>query len=196
MKNDAIMQTATTPLTPQQKSALLLKVVSLAQSQLGVQETPKYSNHGPQVDAYQEAVGLAGGGNPWCMAFAVWCYLKALAGLGLHLAQTTLTLTGYVEGQVEHCRASGTVLSADAVASGRCRLLPGYLMCEWEASLGRYAHTGVVVVAPDADGVFETVEGNTSTTGSREGYEVAEQTRRIHDTAGDGHPKYAFIMTC
>ena len=196
------MQTSTTPLTPQQKTALLLKVVSLAQSQLGVQEIPKYSNAGPQVDAYQAAVGL-GSGNPWCMAFAVWCYLKVLAGLGLHLAQTTLTLTGYVEGQVDHCKASGTVIASDqisisagAVAGGTGHVLPGYLMCEWEASLGRYAHTGVVVTSPDADGVFRTVEGNTNTDGGREGYEVAEQTRNVHDSAGDSHPKYCFIMTC
>ncbi len=173
----------------------MLKVVALAQSQVGVQEIPRYSNAGPQVDAYQAAVGL-GSGNPWCMAFAVWCYVKVLAGLGLHLAQTTLSLTGYVEGQVEHCKSTGTVISAGAAADGTARVLPGYLMCEWEAPLGRYAHTGLVTTGPDADGVFHTVEGNTNTDGGREGYEVARQTRNLHDTCADGHPKYCFIMTC
>ena len=180
-------------LTPTQKQQLLATAVAVAKSQLGVKETS--DNWSNIIKQYLAAVGISSPAS-WCMAFAVWSVKTACTRLGVPFAATTLTVTGYCPTQVDHARALGTLISAADVASGKAKLLPGYLMAEMIPSEGGYHHTGVVVVGPDADGNFTTVEGNTTTTGGSQGYEVATQHRNIHQQASDGSAKYAFIMTC
>jgi hypothetical protein len=51
---------------------------ALAEYQHGVREDPPGSNTGPRVREYQAATWLGGTGWPWCCAFAVWCWQKAL----------------------------------------------------------------------------------------------------------------------
>ena len=67
-------------------------------------------------------------------------------------------------------------------------------MVQWEADLGRYMHTGIVTAYDPGTCVFKTIEGNTNTDGSREGYEAARQTRDIRDVRGS-QPRYTFIQT-
>ena len=50
------------------QSALGLKSLKTAQSQLGVQEAPPKSNRGPEVDLYTGAKA-----QPWCAHFVSWC---------------------------------------------------------------------------------------------------------------------------
>ena len=129
-------------------------------------------------------------GNPWCMAFVYAMHLWS--GYTSANGVTLLFPTASCQVQADHARSIGLLMSAD---DARTQLAAGDVMLEWEPPLNRYAHSGIVTAYDKASGVFRTIEGNTNTTGGREGIEVARQTRRIGDTATDGHPKYAFIRT-
>jgi hypothetical protein len=55
--------------------------LEIALSQNGVQEMPKGSNKGPDVEKYLKSVGL-GGGYAWCMSFVYWCVQQAATEMG------------------------------------------------------------------------------------------------------------------
>ena len=175
-------------MNPQDKQAKLLSVCAVAKSYLGVHEEPHFSNHGPQVEKFLRVVGLDAG-NPWCMAFVVACFASAnyLSANGT----TMLIRTGSCQAQADHAKSIGLLVSADDAAK---ILQPGWIMLQWHPELVRYAHCGIVTdVKPD--GVFWTIEGNTTDQpGVREGDEVCRQIRHVHDVRG-GHARYAFIRT-
>ncbi|WP_318546299.1 hypothetical protein [Flavobacterium columnare] len=50
--------------------------LEVATRQIGVQEIPKGSNAGPEVEIYLKSVGL-GKGYSWCMAFVYYCVLES-----------------------------------------------------------------------------------------------------------------------
>ena len=181
-------------LTPTQKAAARAAIVAQAKSQLGVEEHPRGSNGGNLVKQYLGYVGVHDPAS-WCMAFACWCVGMALTLRALHFADSTLTLTGYCPTQVDHARGQGTLVSAADAAANPHAVQAGDLMVENIPGEGGYHHTGVVIIAPDAQGSFETVEGNTNHSGASQGYAVMTQHRNIHDKASDGTAKYAFIIT-
>ncbi len=179
---------STSILTAAQKTAKLQAIIAEATKYLGTQEDAAHTNHGKQVEAWLANVGLSGG-NPWCMAFAVSMF-ESQGYLNVNGTQI-LIKTGSCEAQADHARSIGLLVSA---ADAQARLQPGWLMLQWEADLGRYAHTGIVTAYDPATRIFKTIEGNTNTDGNREGYEVARQTRDIRDVRSS-HPRYAFIQT-
>jgi hypothetical protein len=65
-----------------QPSALALRALAIARSQLAVLEDPLGSNRGPLVDQYLKSVGL-GPGHEWCQAFVYWCFREAALELGV-----------------------------------------------------------------------------------------------------------------
>lgn len=181
-------------MTTDQKKLVRQAIVNKAKSQLGVTESPIGSNWGNIVRMYLGYVGVHDPAS-WCMAFACWCVGLALAGLKLAFANSTLTLTGYCPTQVDHARGRGTLVSAADAAANPHAVQGGDLMVENIPSEGGYHHTGVVIVEPDAQGNFQTTEGNTNHSGASQGYAVMVQHRNIHDKASDGSAKYAFIIT-
>src|SRR5699024_3448703 len=48
-----------------------MTIIEIARTQLGVQETPKGSNKGKDVEKYLRSVGIIFPA-PWCMAFVYW----------------------------------------------------------------------------------------------------------------------------
>jgi len=56
------------------------EVLAVAESQLGVAESPDGSNSGPQVDKYTGIYGSWAWNAPWCGSFAGWCYEQVRAG--------------------------------------------------------------------------------------------------------------------
>jgi peptidoglycan hydrolase-like protein with peptidoglycan-binding domain len=64
------VQTVNTNLHPDTALALLTKVLLVASTQVGIEEEPRGSNRGPQVDKYIQSVGLNPAGRfSWCVAF-------------------------------------------------------------------------------------------------------------------------------
>lgn len=137
-----------------------MKVLEVAQSQVGVQEHPKGSNKGEQVEKYLSAVGLPGGYS-WCMAFVQWCFKEA---------------------SIKFPFVSAGVLSvwAHTLSYHTLNPKPGdVFIMEFAHGLG---HTGIV---ESIEGDFiHTIEGNTNDDGSREGYEVARRKRNKSSILG------------
>jgi len=176
-------------LTAADKLAKQKAVVTRATAFVGVQENAGHTNHGAQVIDWLTRAG-ASPGDPWCMAFAYCIFVDA--GYTSANGVTLMIRTASCQAQADHARAAGLLVSADAA---RTRLKAGWVMLQWDSQLGRYAHTGIVRSYDPATGIFRSVEGNTNQDGSREGYEVAIQTRDIRDVRPGGHPRYAFIQT-
>ena len=139
------------------------KSLAIALTQNGVEEVPRGSNAGKQVEAYLKSVGL-GKGYPWCMAFVYWCVDKAATELG---QINPLVKTGGVMRQWNECTLRK--LPKTAIAAIR----PGDIfIMDFGGGVG---HTGFVVEVKG--NIVYTIEGNTNDDGSREGYEVAKRQR-------------------
>ena len=177
------------PLSPEQNHALRAEIIVKAESRIGIREIGD-TNSGPEVDHYLAFVGL-GPGYAWCMAFACETTGDSAEAVGLNFEDTNLIKTGSCAAQADHARALGALIPGN-LAAGQVR--PGDVMVVWEG--GNYHHSGPVVAEPDADGVFQSVEGNTNDNGGREGTTVLRHTRNCKDSAEDGHCKYAFVRLC
>ncbi|MDF2189269.1 CHAP domain-containing protein [Paraflavitalea sp. CAU 1676] len=144
------------------------KVVEEAVSQLGVEEQPRGSNRGPQVDKYIQSVGLdPAGKHPWCMAFVYWCHVQAGDKMGVPI---NMLKTGRVMLQWQTKKGKYRVLTPQ----------PGdVFIMDYGKGLG---HTGIVESVEND--FVHTIEGNTNDEGSREGYEVCRRKRPRNKIAG------------
>lgn len=149
---------------------LVSAVLAIAHSQIGVEEHPRYSNRGPEVDAYLAAVGLTYGpgqaGDPWCGALVNWCITHGIS-------QTKISFDWLGESS-RSCQcilnwARDNKIAYDTPQVGDIMLVIG--------DNGNAEHTGLVTGA--SDGHFGTIEGNTNNDGGREGYAVMFHTREI-----------------
>lgn len=147
------------------QSELSKETILSAITQIGVEEVPRGSNKGKDVEKYLAVVHL-GGGYSWCMAFAYWNVQQASIKLGI---PNPLHNTAGVMAQ---WNASPQLHSATPQA--------GYLFILDEGKgLG---HTGIVeYVLGDT---VHTIEGNTNDGGSREGYEVCRRIRKTSSFKG------------
>jgi hypothetical protein len=143
------------------------KLLDVARTQIGVHEDPKGSNKGKEVEAYLAVTGL-GGGYPWCAAFVASCGVKAF-GTDWPLPRT----------------ADCDQLLSFARKHDILRTTPGpgdVFLCL--ASSDDATHTGFVVKVNPGGNSVETIEGNSNSGGSREGFEVASRPARIVDPVG------------
>jgi CHAP domain len=146
--------------------------LGVAVSQLGESEVPKGSNSGPQVDTYLASVGL-GSGFSWCQAFVYWCYREAakMAGCGNPAFRTASVADCWNKTSAEF-----KTTKIDALKN-RPAVAPGsQVIFLYGRGLG---HTGLVEHVDEAG--IHTIEGNSNTDGSREGYEVVRHVRRWDD---------------
>lgn len=142
--------------------------LKMAQSQNGVQEVPKNSNAGPAVERYLQSVGL-GKGYAWCMAFVYWSVKEASKQLNI---SSPLIKTAGVLRQWNEINPKMKFTKNPK---------PGDIFI-MDFGKGQ-GHTGFVVDVL-ADGTLKTIEGNTNDDGSREGYEVANRTRKQSSIKG------------
>lgn len=127
---------ASKPVEPVLPSAAL---IAEAKRWVGTKEVGK--NGGKQVNAFQASVGLSTG-DPWCMAFVVFC-VKA-TGIKPRMKVTS-----------GHCL---TVWN-DSPKELRCGAEPGAVII-WRHGTSSSGHTGIVVSVA-SDGTLTTIEGNT-----------------------------------
>lgn len=135
-------------------------VLRVAAGRVGASEVPAATNSGPYVERVLRRVGLPKG-NPWCAAEVADVGAIALGGAW------PLPLTGYCPTLFSWATKAAIVYDAPAV---------GDVFLIWNAALGRFAHTGFVT-AVNADGTCCTHEGNTSGSGTREGWMVSARGR-------------------
>jgi len=141
------------------------RTLQTALTQLGVQEIPKNSNAGADVEKYLKSIGL-GKGYSWCMAFVYWCVKTSL----LPNETNPLLKTGGV-----------MRMWNERPNLRKTKPMVGDIMIlDYGKGLG---HTGIVnKLLPN--GMIETIEGNTNDEGSREGYEVCLRVREIKKCKG------------
>jgi hypothetical protein len=150
-----------------------MKLLDVAITQIGVTEDAAHTNHGEAVK-YQIAAGLPkGGGFPWCQSLVYWCGMTAYGN------QNPVPKTGGVLDCWHKAVASETLDTLDKSEATPQNILPGYQFILDEGHGN--GHTGIVE-SVDADGRLHTIEGNSNTDGSRDGYAVVRQSKRhIHD---------------
>lgn len=125
------------------------KMLAIAEKEIGVQES--HENSGPGVDTYNAYVGFKK--VPWCASFVSWCFGQA----------------GYAQPRTAW---SPALFPRNRLAKNP---LAGMVMGIYFPDLKRVAHCGIIFrVRGDW---LETVEGNTSINGSREGTGVFKRTR-------------------
>ncbi len=149
--------------------SLAQESLKVALTQNGIEEKPRGSNAGKEVEAYLRSVGLPKGYS-WCMAFVYWCVNKACIANG---RINPLVRTGGVLKQYNECTLRKLPKTSSAVKPGDIFIM------EFGGGLG---HTGFVEKVEGQ--LIYTIEGNTNDDGSREGYEVAKRVRPISSLKG------------
>lgn len=149
-------------------STLPARALQVASLMVGIREE-QGANEGVMVDAILKDVGLDPGAS-WCMAFVVWCYDQAAAGLG---TKSPLIHTGGCLDQLH--RTSCPVMPSGEYTDP----VPGDIGI---LDLGEgHGHTFMVVSAAP-DGKVNSVEGNTNDDGSANGNGAYFRQRTIAKT--------------
>lgn len=138
-------------------------LVALALRYNGVRESPLGSNSGPMVRQFQAATSLARTlptGWPWCAAFDAFIMQELWRELGIQLPNPW-PATASCDELLYWARRMGVLFDEP-------QPFDFFLAMK---SAGDATHTGLVM-AVQKDGDIETIEGNTNTSGSREGIGV------------------------
>lgn len=128
----------------------------------GVHEDPTNSNRSVEIDYWLSQLGTPLG-LPWCAAYVTYCGVTAMGNAWPVLRSPS------VQSIVDWWLAKGKTLSDTPQ--------PGDIMVIYYTNLKRYGHIGMVNTV--GTGTFTSWEGNTNTDGSRDGYKVALQTRKV-----------------
>ena len=154
---------------------LAQQTLKRAWESLGVEETsPNWSGwiryYLAFVNIFQPA--------PWCASWMVFKLHQAATDLGI---KSKYPKTGYVQSIYNWAEKNGYLLSKPVI---------GCVFFVWHPELDRYAHIGFVKSVSKDGKRFVTIEGNSNTTGGREGTKVASNTR----TYNSRNHKFAQIV--
>src|SRR5215831_2625676 len=143
------------PPAKSQRQAALEKAIT----QLGVKESPPFSNQTPYTSWY----GMTG---PWCAMFVTWCYEQVGDSPSFVKGQNY----AYVPYIVSDDRANRNGLSVTSSPVG------GDLVCfDWERD-GTFDHVGLFEQWTSSTG-FQSIEGNTAPQNDSDGGEVMRRNR-------------------
>ena len=131
---------------------------------LGVKESPIGSNRGREID-YWNAEANAPEGSPWCMAFVRQMTVEAVGR-----AACPWPRTASVQAVVDWAIARGCFRPIREAAAGD-------LAVWYYPTLNRYGHVAVVESITSAHTI--TIDGNSNSGGSREGFAVVRKSRPI-----------------
>jgi len=149
------------------------KLADIALTQIGTQEQGG-NNRGTEIRAYQAATELSPSAWPWCAAFVDWCvktWLKDPKAVSwLNLKSMTPE-----EWRPKTAQAFGLIKwSKDRIHTTK-RLSDRSTAQKGDIVVFDFSHTGIVV--QDLGNRIVTVEGNTNSSGSREGDGVYRKIR-------------------
>lgn len=151
--------------------SLALRLVEILKAKEGVREVPANSNQGPEVEGFQRATWLSGTGWAWCAAFICWGVKKLSEETALPFPRPMTAGAWDFERWAREDAAAGGVKLFKPVKSGN-KIKAGDIV------VFTFSHIGLAI--EDQNGGFvRTVEGNTSTSGSREGGGVYVQKRSV-----------------
>jgi CHAP domain-containing protein len=141
-------------------------VIEEAGRYMGVEEVPKLSNRGVQIDYWLTECKIPVG-NPWCAAF-VTCVIRQAIGRASPV---------YLNGSVQRIVEWAQTLKSLGVWQDKPER--GDLFVLYFKNLGRFGHIGLVTNVVGNE--YETIEGNSNSVGSREGYGVVKNKRKINE---------------
>lgn len=145
--------------------ALVDAFVDVLVSKNGVREVPKNSNRGPDVEQFQRATWLEGTGWAWCAAFVCWGFKRLVdSGIDLRFARPQTA------GAWDFERWARSQPSPVKLHKPRTKIKKGDIV------IFTFSHIGVAI-EDEAGGYVKTIEGNTDSSGSREGGGVYIKTR-------------------
>lgn len=151
-------------------------VIEVARGELGNTELPPGSN---RVKYWEEDFGKGWQGQPWCVAFLYWVFNHAGEGMAF-----------FGGGKTASC---GTLLrwySAQGQTVAKSALQPGDIVILNFSGTSDTQHCGLVVDTLKM-GYFQTIEGNTSQSGSQSnGGQVCLKTRNLSQVVGVCRPIY------
>lgn len=147
--------------------ALLTK----AHAEIGVKEERR--NRGKRIDEYQAASWLdEKDWDAWCATFIDWVIREAMKDVGLKDTKTfkrplTAAAFGFEKWSLD--QGNETWLKKH----------PGRDIEPGDIVIFDFSHIGFATSAPDQNGYFTTIEGNTNGAGSREGDGVYAKRRHL-----------------
>lgn len=144
------------------------KLVALAKKEVGVEEIDG-TNCGPRVNVYKSATNLPPNEAwPWCAAFICWLVQQAMIG-GTYTFKrpTTAGAWDFENWSLKQDNSTQTKKPT------RGDILPGDIV------IFTFSHIGLATTKPDENGIIGTVEGNTDSSGSREGGGVYAKRRKL-----------------
>lgn len=145
------------------------KIISIAKSYIGQQELQP--NLGFKDTAFLAKMVARGWekGQAWCSYFAKQVWVEAYADDARLLAKVKACGSGGAVNTLENYHADGTFTVNKTP-------VPGAIVI-FEEGNGPNGHAGIVTAV--SGNIFLTVEGNTNTDGSRDGYEVAAKSHQL-----------------
>ena len=155
-------------------------IVRIATAEIGVGEV-NGSNCGPRVNQYKAATNLdSTEAWPWCAAFVCWVVRAAMRDAGVPETKTFRrpTTAGALDLENWSLRQDG---STHTRVPARGDVQAGDIIT-FKFSTG--GHAGFALSAPDKNGNFYSVEGNTDQAGSREGGGVFRKRRNVSQLHG------------
>ena len=149
------------------------EIVRIAKAEVGVEEV-NGTNCGPRVDEYKAATWL----NPkkgwaWCAAFVCWVVKDALESSGAKLKTKGFTRPRTAGAWDMENWSLGQDATTWTKKPHRGDILPGDIV------VFTFSHIGFATSAPSRSGFVQTIEGNTDTSGSREGGGVFTKKRHV-----------------
>lgn len=145
-------------------------MVKLALAEVGVEEE-NGSNTGLRVDEYKAATNLPSHEAwPWCAAFVCWVVRAAMLEAEGNFTFTRPTTAGAWDFERWSLRQDD---------STQTKRDPGADIKAGDIVIFKFSHIGIAVGDADQHGFVDTVEGNTDSSGSREGGGVFVKTRKI-----------------
>lgn len=147
---------------PGSHSTIADAFVDILRSKNGVREIPRNSNRGPDVQEFQSATWLPDSGWAWCAAFVCW---------GMRELEEEMPYP------FERPRTAGAWDFENwALQQGLKLFKPPGTIKKGDIVIFTFSHIGVAI-EDEAGGKVRTIEGNTDTSGGREGGGVYEQYR-------------------
>lgn len=144
------------------------KIVAIARKEIGVKEVGA-TNTGVRVNQYKAATNLPPTESwPWCAAFVCWVVREAMKG-GRYTFHRPTTAGAW---DLENWSLKQDN-STQTKRPSRGDIKPGDII------IYKFSHCGFATSAPDRNGNFSTVEGNTDGAGSREGGGVLAKRRNV-----------------
>lgn len=151
------------------------RVASIAESKIGLKESPAGSNRGPEIQEFFDADGYdpngpapGDSGYAWCAAFVDRIVQLAMAGREWTFKRPTTPGAWDLERW-----------SLEQDSSTSTKKAPGRDIARGDIVVFVHSHVGIATGPPDANGKIPTVEGNTNEAGQREGIKVMRKSRHF-----------------